>query len=84
MPPERCLMYFSVGMTGDSADHNAVQSTAKHYGRRWGEGEKQFSAAALNGLMNQVTMDKRGAVKRPGHAAWRHHLMLSSQETYTR
>lgn len=25
--------------------------------------------------MNQVNMDKQRAVKRPGHAAWRYHLM---------
>lgn len=30
----------------------------------------------LNGLMNQVNMDKERAVKRPVHAAWRFHLML--------
>lgn len=78
------MMYSNVRTAGDSADHNATQSPARHYGRGRRVGGKQFSAAGLNGLMNQVTMDEQRAVKRPGHAASRHHLMLFSKETYTR
>lgn len=77
------LMYSNDRMAVDSAHHNGMRSPARHYGRGRRVGGKQFSAAGLNGLMNQVTMDKQRAVKRPGHAASRHHLMLFSKETYT-
>lgn len=77
-------MYSNVRSAGDSDDHNATQSPVRHCGRRRRVGGKQFSAAGLNGLMNQVAMDKQRAVKRPGHVASRHHLMLFSKETYTR